>query len=115
MSNRFEKPTPGFLDLAVSELKKAKTFLDDVERIVDWRPIEKVLREKLCRNNDATGNPAYPPLAMFKVLLLQRWYNLSDQGMDDTLADRISFRRFTGMSFGYDTPTPPLFAGSAIT
>ena len=41
---------------------------------------------------------------MFKVLLLQRWYNLSDQGMDDALADRISFRRFVGFSFEYDTP-----------
>ena len=104
MSNRFDKPAPGFLDLAVAGLKKAKTFLDDVDQVIDWRPIEKVLKKKLRRNRDAAGNPAYPSLAMFKVLLLQRWYNLSDQGMDDALADRISFRRFTGMSFGYDTP-----------
>ena len=31
MSNRFEKPGLGFLDLAVSRLKKAKTFLDEVD------------------------------------------------------------------------------------
>lgn len=104
MPSRFEKPGIGFLDLAVSQLKKAKTFLDDVERIVDWAPIEKLLKKKLRRNQDAAGNPAYPPLGMFKVLLLQRWYNLSDQGMDDALADRISFRRFVGFSFDYDTP-----------
>jgi len=104
MSNRFDRPGPGFLDLAIEGGKKAKTFLDDVDKVVDWRPIEKFLKKKLRRNKDAVGNPAYPPLAMFKVLLLQRWYNLSDQGMDDALADRISFRRFTGMSFSYDTP-----------
>ena len=104
MSNRFDKPTPGFLDLAIEGGKKAKTFLDDVDQVIDWRPIEKLLKKKLRRNRDAAGNPAYPPLAMFKVLLLQRWYSLSDQGMDDALADRISFRRFTGMSFSYDTP-----------
>lgn len=104
MSNRFEKPGVGFLDLAISQLKKAKTHLDDVDRIIDWRPIDRFLKKKLRRNKDAVGNPAYPPLAMFNELLLQRWYNLSDQGMDDALADRISFRRFTGMSFGYDTP-----------
>ena len=104
MSNRFEKPGVGFLDLAVSHLKKARTFLDDVELVIDWRPIEKFLKKKLRRDKDAVGNPAYPPLAMFKVLLLQRWYDLSDQGMDDALADRISFRRFAGMSFDYDTP-----------
>lgn len=104
MPNRFEKPGVGFLDLAVSHLKKAKSFLDDVERLVDWAPIEKLLRKKLCRHQDAVGNPAYPPLGMFKVLLLQRWYNLSDQSMDDALADRISFRRFAGFSFDYDSP-----------
>lgn len=53
MSNRFEKPGVGFLDLAVSHLKKAKTFLDNVEQIVDWRPIEKFLKKKLRRNKDA--------------------------------------------------------------
>ena len=85
-------------------MKKARTFLDDVGMLIDWRPTEKFLKEELRRNKDAVGNPAYPPLAMFKVLLLQRWYDLSDQGMDDVLADRISFRRFADMSFDYDTP-----------
>ena len=65
-------------------------------------PSKSYSRKKLRRNKEAAGNPAYPPLAMFKVLLLQRWYGLSDQGMDDALADRISFCRFAGMSFDYD-------------
>ena len=104
MSNRFEKKRGGFLDMAISARKKAKTFLDDVDRFIDWRPIDKLLKNKLGKSRDAAGNPAYPPLCMFKVLLLQRWYNLSDQGMDDALADRISFCRFVGFSFDYDTP-----------
>jgi IS5 family transposase len=103
MSNRFEQPK-GFLDLAVEQGKKVRTFLDDVERLVDWRPVDKLLKKGLKRNKDAVGNPAYPPLAMFKILLMQRWWNLSDQGMDDALVDRISFRRFAGLSFVYDTP-----------
>lgn len=104
MSNRFEERRGGFLEMAISVRKKAKTFLDDVERVIDWRPIERFLKKKLRRHRDAVGNPAYPALCMFKVLLLQRWYNLSDQGMDDALADRISFCRFAGFSFDYDTP-----------
>ena len=104
MSNRFEKSGFGFIDMAVSVRKRAKTFLDDVNQLVDWRPIEKLLKKKLRRHKDAVGNPSYPPLAMFKVLLLQRWWNLSDQGMDDALTDRISFCRFTGFSLDYDTP-----------
>jgi len=41
---------------------------------------------------------------MFKILLLQRWYDLSDREMDDALTDRISFRIFVNFSFNYDTP-----------
>jgi len=44
------------------------------------------------------GNPAYPALLMFKVLLLQRWYNLSDEAVEEGLIDRLSFVRFAGLS-----------------
>ena len=115
MSNRFEAKRGGFLEMAISARKKAKTFLDDVDQVVDWRPIERFLKKKLRRHSDAVGNPAYPPLAMFKVLLLQRWYGLSDQGMDDSLADRISFCRFAGFSFDYDTPDASTICRSATT
>ncbi|MCB2187101.1 MAG: transposase [Deltaproteobacteria bacterium] len=104
MSNRFERSAGGFLDLAVSQLKKANTFLEDVDRVVDWRPMEKLLKKKLRRNKDALGTLAYPALSMYKVLLLQRCWDLSDQGMDDALADRISFSRFAGFPFEHDTP-----------
>ncbi len=62
MANRFEQGGPGFLDLAVEHLKRPKIFLEDVDQLVDWRPIEKILKKKLRRNQDAIGNPAYPPL-----------------------------------------------------
>src|SRR3546814_21201226 len=45
-----------------------------------------------------------PPLAMFKVLLLQRWYDLSDPAMEEALFDRLSFRRFAGLALEDDTP-----------
>lgn len=41
---------------------------------------------------------------MFKVLLLQRWWNLSDREMEAELLDRISFARFTGFSLDYEAP-----------
>jgi IS5 family transposase len=104
MSNRFERTEPDFVDLAIKKLKKPKTFLDKIVKFVDWEPIKDVLLKKLKRKPDVIGNPAYPPLSMFKILLLQRWYDLSDREMDDALTDRISFRRFVNFSFNYDTP-----------
>src|SRR5258706_8367296 len=41
---------------------------------------------------------------MFKVLLLQRWYGLSDPAMEAALFDRISFLRFAGLSLEDVTP-----------
>jgi transposase len=51
-----------------------------------------------------TGRPGYPPLALFRALLLAQWYQLSDPGLEEALADRLSFRRFCG--FGLDDGTP---------
>lgn len=52
----------------------------------------------------AEGRPSYPPLMMVKVLLLEKWYILSDPQMEEAPGDRISFRRFVGLGLEDDTP-----------
>lgn len=47
---------------------------------------------------------AYPVLPMFKAILLQRWYRLSDPGLEEALYDRISFVRFCGFSMSGERP-----------
>jgi transposase, IS5 family len=47
---------------------------------------------------------SWPPLAMFRALLLSVWYDLSDVKLAEALDDRASFRRFCG--FGRAEPTP---------
>ncbi len=51
-----------------------------------------------------TGRPPYAPLVMVRVLLLQQWYGLSDVEVCKALADRLSFRRFCGLSLDEATP-----------
>ena len=75
-----------------------------MNRLIDWKPIEKILRKKYRKVASADGRPAYPPVPMFKLLLLQRWYGLSDPGLEDALSDRISFIRFSGFSLGSMLP-----------
>ena len=50
------------------------------------------------------GEPAWPPLSLFKARLLAVWYELSDVKLAEALDDRTSFRRFCG--FAADEPTP---------
>ena len=94
MANRFESRRGGFADMAAASRRHRKTFLDDIDQIMDWKPFKGFLKKKLRRHRDAVGNPAYPALGMFKILLLQRWHDLSDQKAAEAMEDRISFCRF---------------------
>jgi IS5 family transposase len=97
--------TPTFTDYFVEIRRQTrKGFLDDMHHLIDWKPIEKILRKKYRKVASADGRPAYPPLPMFKLLLLQRWYGLSDPGLEDALYDRISFLKFSGFSLGSSLP-----------
>ena len=74
--------------------------LERIAGLIDWTAMERLLAPLRA----PTGRPGYPPLAMFRALLLAQWYQLSDPGLEEALADRLSFRRFCG--FGLDESTP---------
>ena len=61
---------------------------------VKWYRFEKLLHKL---EPEAAGRPPIDPLLMFKALLLQQWYALSDAELEDALNDRVSFRRFVGL------------------
>jgi len=75
--------------------------LERISSLIDWGSVEAVLSGVY---NSATGRPAYPPLLLLKVLLLESWYGLSDPMMEEALGDRLSFRRFVGL--GLDERVP---------
>ncbi len=89
----------------INRIRQATSFLDIISEIMDWKSIENFLIFKLERSSISSGKPAYPVLKMFKILLLQFFYNLSDREIEEALFDRISFRKFTGFSFDIKTPS----------
>lgn len=98
------KTAPSFADYFIEQRKHSNTFLDKIGQFIDWSNIEKLLRKKYKKTASADGGPAYPALPMFKLLLLQRWYRLSDPGLEEALNDRISFIRFSGFSLSSSLP-----------
>lgn len=52
----------------------------------------------------AGGRPPYDYLMLFKVLVLQRIYNLSDDQTEYQINDRMSFMRFLGLGLGDRVP-----------
>jgi IS5 family transposase len=77
------------------------TSLDELLALIDWAIMEEPLAGLY---KSPKGEKAWPPLAMFKALLLATWYSLSDVALAEALADRASFRRFCG--FARDEATP---------
>ena len=80
--------------------------LDDWAALIDWVPIEQCFADI---SSAAKGEPAWPPLALFKAMLLAVWYDLSDVKLAEALDDRSSFRRFCGFSAVEATPEQTAF------
>ena len=75
--------------------------LDDVSELIDWSRIAYQLSSI---HNRPQGEKAWPPLLMFKALLLQSWYTLSDPGLEKQLARDLLFRRFVGLDLSSSVP-----------
>jgi IS5 family transposase len=75
--------------------------LDRLAELVKWYRFEKRLAGL---RDEGPGRSGYKPLLMFKALLLQSLYGLSDSELEEALNDRLSFRRFVGLSLEDKTP-----------
>ena len=80
---------------------KSLSELDDVHNIIFWPEIEQTLSGLY---SSVRGAPAYPPLMMFKILILQAWYNLSDEALEKQIARDLMFRRFINLSLSESVP-----------
>lgn len=85
--------------------KKLKNqFFDQINALIDWKPIEKIIYKYYKKKESITGRPAYNGLMLFKISLLQTWYGLSDYEVEDRINDSLSFGKFIGLPV--DMPSP---------
>jgi len=80
--------------------ERLSKFGDPLERLdsaINWRIFKPILKKAFAkeRKNNA-GRPAFDYIMMFKILVLQHLYNLSDAQMQFQIMDRYSFKRFLG-------------------
>lgn len=90
----------GFIEHSIDP----QSFLAKLDALIDWRPFERYLSRHLKPGPAAAGQPPYPALVMFKILILQFLYNLSDDGASAAIGDRISFIHFVGLPFNSSKP-----------
>ena len=95
-----------FADALLSKrYRKAQNdFLNQVDRLIDWRPIRTLINKKYTKRQNAIGAPAYDVILLFKMLLLETWYNLSDCALEERINDSITFSRFLGLKMEEVSP-----------
>ena len=80
---------------------KKSEWLERLEAAIDWPALESIVAGIYASRE---GGLAYPLLTYVKLLLLQQWYGLSDEGLEAAVDDRLSFRRFAGIPLAESVP-----------
>ncbi len=79
--------------------------LSHLDAVVDWELFRPLLDSKLAKPAKGTGGrPPYDRLMMFKMLVVQRFCNLSDEQMEYKVSDRLSFQQFIGCTLTDKAP-----------
>ena len=108
MTTSTKQAARGFFD-EYEQLDKLSKLKDPLEKLTSKINFE-LFRESLngiYKKTDAkstAGAKPYDYVLMFKIIILQRLYNLSDEQMEFQLNDRLSFKRFTGLEFSHKVP-----------
>jgi len=91
----------GFGDGWISAKVGRNANLERLSVEVQWHRFDRLL-DRL--RQDGPGRPGFDALLMLKALLLQQWYGLSDADLEEAINDRVSFRKFLGLSL--EAPAP---------
>jgi IS5 family transposase len=107
----------GLVDGLTSDLGGPRTaaLLGRLDAAVPWdalaRPVEALPEYRAPARGEQSkgGRPAWPAHTMLRCVLLAKWFGLSDPQLEECLKDRLSFRRFAGLSLTDGTPDETTF------
>ena len=92
-------------DLRLEKLTAKGDPLIALDKFIPWNDLVKIINKGLKKiPKGPGGRPPYDKLLLFKMLLLQRYYNLSFAQVEYQVMDRLSFMRFLGLNLGDDIP-----------
>lgn len=94
-------PPISYTSYYVEKRKTKRVFLKQIGALIDWEAVTNVLEKHYPTGQ---GRKAYPALVLFKMMLLQTWYNLSDYGIEEQVNDTLSFMRFCGLHLEDEVP-----------
>jgi IS5 family transposase len=97
--------------LTSMEHNRSLKRLEKINTVINWSQVEEILLSQYTVGTSREGADAYPPLMLLKGLLLQKWYRIdSDPELENQINDRISFKKFLGLSFDQHSPDHSTFS-----
>lgn len=98
--------TPTFTDLTLAGLggRRAAEFFARCQNLIPFETLAASVANVFVEDRPQGGAPHWPVVVMLKIVFVQKCYGLSDPQTEEALMDRISFRRFVGLSFDDKTP-----------
>ena len=89
----------------LEKLSRQNDSLVKLNNRIDFELFRPLLEEILQKEHKGKGGcPPYDYVMMFKILILQRYYSISDDKMEFAILDRLSFTRFLGISLNDTVP-----------
>jgi IS5 family transposase len=108
------KQNLGFADFALASSMKHNRSLKNMDKLdqsIHWDRINTILLSHYSVGTSSEGADAYPPLLLYKCLLLQKWFRIdSDPELENQINDRLSFKKFLGLSFSNPSPDHSTFS-----
>jgi IS5 family transposase len=101
------KNAAGFFDeqFRLEKLTGQNDPLVKLHAWIDWEQFRRILTNALEKKDKGVGGrPPFDYVMMFKIMVLQRYYNLSDEQMQFQILDRLSFMRFLGLTLSDSVP-----------
>lgn len=95
-----------FLDAATADLgsPRMNAFFGRCSTMIPWAELAASVASVFVDPVTGGGRPHYPVVQLLKITLVQKWSGLSDPMAEEMLQDRLSFRRFVGLSLDDVTP-----------
>lgn len=107
MTRYVQKQNLGLFDYCdyAEDLRLSPTSLDYLNERIDWEYFRGVLEQKLNYSDGKKGGrPPFDPILMLKVVVLQRYFDLSEEETEFQIKDRFSFQRFLDLSIADSMP-----------
>jgi len=96
----------------MEKLTKLGDPLQKLNKYIDFKILESPINEVFTKNGEELskgGGPPFNKLLLFKALILQSLYNLSDDQLEYQIIDRASFKRFLGLKKSDKVPDSKTF------